>query len=176
MFALVKTFAALLLILPVVLGSPALAPRQNTADFYLVATSSDANYNLKPLRISGIDASLTTGTPAKFYLDGQNLRVHGTSDPYPPYTWIGFGVAAFGCSVDGPVNIFAGSSSNKCARASPFALTSYDQNAQLGARAIWNWDWTGSFFACSGGSVRYSTTSTLSGCTPIKLWTVPAVA
>ncbi|KAG8950397.1 hypothetical protein FRC03_012895, partial [Tulasnella sp. 419] len=80
-----------------------------------------------------------------------------------------------GCNPDGQLYFLIGGSSNKCARANPFAIQSYDQNAQLGAKLVFNW--TGGFYACDGGATVYYYTGapTKSGCSAITLWTVPKV-
>ncbi|KAG8921761.1 hypothetical protein FRC03_003403 [Tulasnella sp. 419] len=158
-------------VVPSALAS-AIVPRQrNTPDFYLVAVSSNTNYHLKPLLFNNYAASLTTGTPAVGYVDGGiNFRIEL---PNQTYGYISGSQIANGCNPDGPLLFVVGSSSNKCAKGNPFAIQSYDQNAQLGAKLVFNW--TGSFYACSGGAVYWYSGTPGSGCSAITLWTVPKV-
>ncbi|KAG8928383.1 hypothetical protein FRC02_006994 [Tulasnella sp. 418] len=154
MLAFINTFAAFILLLPAVLAGP-LVPRRDTPNFYLVATSTSADYHLKHLGIANqYDGILTTGTASKFYLEGQRLRLD-INDPSAWFATVDFiQVSSGSCSVDGPIKIIPGTSSNKCAKNFNFNLSSYEQNSQLGAKLVFNW--AGGFYGCSGGVVRIS--------------------
>ncbi|KAG8928382.1 hypothetical protein FRC02_006993 [Tulasnella sp. 418] len=152
MLAFVNTCAAFILLIPAVFAG-ALVPRRSTPNFYLVATSTSADYHLKYLRVNQYDGSLTTGTAGKFYLDGVRLRQDKPNDPNTPWVaYIDFSLTGTGCTTDGPLKIVPGSSSNKCAQSVDFHIASYDQNAQLGAKLDFNWK--GGFYGCTNGVVR----------------------
>ncbi|KAG8962669.1 hypothetical protein FRC03_003922 [Tulasnella sp. 419] len=151
-----------------------LVPRRDTPNFYLVAVSSDQNLNLKPLRLNSADGSLTTGTPGKFFLENGGLKVDATTMPVAYIDAPSSGSS--GCGTDGQFKFIyghGGGTTNKCAKFTQFGLQSYHLNSQLGAKLVHNW--TGGFYACNGGAIIKYGVNPVSGCTPVDLYTVPAV-
>ncbi|KAF9007055.1 hypothetical protein BDQ17DRAFT_1351334 [Cyathus striatus] len=164
------------------LVSAVVVPGADTPTFYLVAASSNPDANLKPLRTqggSGGYATLSgTGSIGEFYFYHGTLtgapRVSSSSATLLPL--IGFNPMSTGCSTYGQLGFTEGSSTNKCARYSPFGIQSDSENAQLGASLTFNY--AGGFYVCGSGLdvwYKVSPGDGPSGCTPITLSTVPVV-
>jgi hypothetical protein len=155
-------------------------PGADTPLFYLVASSKNGGSgNLAPLRTTGGTggySTLTTSNPiGQFYFSQGTL----TAAPLPGSTTtqravLGSIPLSTGCTEYGPFGFVGGSSSDKCAKYSPFAIQSDPENSQLGARLTFNS--TGQFYACGSGEDVYYKTDPSQGpqdCTAIDLYTVP---
>lgn len=97
---------------------------------------------------AGDYASLTGNGPiGQFYFYQGKLTAldpAGTTTTYRPL--IGSLLGSSGCSTYGPLGFTQGSSSNKCARYDSFQIQSNNENSQLGAKLVFNFE--GGFYAC----------------------------
>ncbi|KIM36402.1 hypothetical protein M413DRAFT_449125 [Hebeloma cylindrosporum] len=167
---------------PYVLSTPiqprATVPGADTPEFYLVASSTESETNLLPLRLSGGSngyTSLTgTGPIGVFYFyQGKFVGAEPSTPAVSSPALIGAIPISSGCTTYGPLG-FSGSSTDKCALRDSFAIQSNAENSQLGAKLVFNYE--GGFYACGSGlDVWYKAAPEdgPTGCSAVDLYTVP---
>ncbi|RXW18115.1 hypothetical protein EST38_g7739 [Candolleomyces aberdarensis] len=156
-------------------------PNSDTPLFNLIATGCDSCGNdYKLVRLNGGATVLTgTGPIAAFYFSqGDLLAVNPSTSNSQPYRALinTQQTSAGDCATYGQFGTVLGSSTNKCATYRPFSLTSFPENAQLGAMLTFNGT-DGAFYCCPMTPEVYYKANPddgPSGCTEIQMFTIPA--
>lgn len=160
---------ALLAALPS-LVSAIVPPGASTPLFYLVSSSSTSSANLlvsppsclfspshthpftQPVHLDGTLSASSSSPPAQFYFSQGSLYALSSSTSTSPYrVLLSLSPSSTGCTTYGGLGFVQGSSSNKCASYSGFQIQSNNENSQLGAQLVVNFQ--GGFYECSGNTV-----------------------